>query len=206
MGIGLVPSTAPTPPYRRMMAFIDGENLVFNYQASVKHPEVKPKSSVSFLENVFVWNPATINSSQHEIIRATYYTFAVGDDKKILEISSQIKLLTFDKDSRSRLPNNLHPRVFKKDKQGRRTKGVDIQMTVDILTHVFNDNVDTVFLVTGDGDFLPIINEIVRHGKQVVLAAFKNGLNPILLNSVDLFIDLDYIYFEQTGVHNLLGG
>jgi uncharacterized LabA/DUF88 family protein len=51
-------------------------------------------------------------------------------------------------------------------------------------------------LVTGDGDFLPIIKEAIRHGKQVYLAAFSTGLNKKLLNHVDHFIDLDKVYFE----------
>ena len=34
------------------------------------------------------------------------------------------------------------------------------------------DNIDTVYLIAGDGDYLPIISEVIRMGKQVYLAAF----------------------------------
>jgi len=69
-------------------------------------------------------------------------------------------------------------------------------MTVDILSNVYYDNVDTVLLITGDGDFLPIINEIIRNGKQVILASFNSGLNKSLLNHVDDYIELDTKYFK----------
>jgi uncharacterized LabA/DUF88 family protein len=188
-------STA-TPPYRRMMTFIDGENLVFNYQATLKSNIGSPNKKTSHLTDVYAWHPNTINAHGHEVIRATYYTFAVGADEYINDVSKQIKQLTFLKDYKSVLPANLRPSVFKKNKQDKKAKGVDIQLTVDILTNVFNNNLDTVLLVTGDGDFLPIINEIIRNGKQVYLASFKSGLNSDLINHVDSYIELDSIYFD----------
>ena len=45
-------------------------------------------------------------------------------------------------------------------------------MTVDILSQIYLDNIDTVYLIAGDGDYLPIISEVIRMGKQVYLAAF----------------------------------
>ena len=189
-----LPST-PTPSYRRMMVFIDGENLAISYQDSLKKGAI-PKSGIIHEPNTYVWHRRTINAARNEVIRATYYTFAVGDDDKINAISNTIKTLDYVKDGMSSLPNNLRPFVFKKSKQQERAKGVDIQITVDILTNVYNNNLDTVYLVTGDGDFLPIINEIIRHGKHVYLAAFSTGLNKKLLNHVDHFIDLDKVYFE----------
>ncbi|MEK0338540.1 MAG: NYN domain-containing protein, partial [Nitrosopumilus sp.] len=76
-----------------------------------------------------------------------------------------------------------------------KSKGVDIQMTVDILSNVYKNNIDTVYLVSGDGDYKPVIDEVIRNGKHIYLAAFSDGLNPNLRHSVDKFIDLDKIYF-----------
>ncbi|MDF2451908.1 MAG: hypothetical protein K0S26_1412 [Bacteroidota bacterium] len=192
----IIPGTTSVPSYRRMMIFIDGENLVFNYQNTLKNNPQKLKDMVSHLQDVYVWHPNTVKATKHEVIRANYYTFAVGSDEQIASIANDIKQLSFAKDGRSILPFYLRPHVFKKDRRDRKSKGVDIQMTVDILTNVFNNNLDTVLLVTGDGDFLPIIHEIVRHGKQVYLASFSSGLNAKLLNVVDDHINLDKIYFD----------
>lgn len=181
---------------RRLMVFADGENMVFNYQSTLKNGDEKPSLGVLHLEDTYVWHPHSFDFTGYEVIRFIYYTFSVGDDAKIEEIKSQIKNLTYSKDRHSILPPYLRPSVFKKSKQGKKSKGVDIQMTVDILSNVYYDNVDTVLLITGDGDFLPIINEIIRNGKQVILASFKSGLNKGLLNHVDDYIELDKKYFK----------
>ena len=70
-------------------------------------------------------------------------------------------------------------------------------MTTDILANVFRNNLDIVYIVTGDGDFLPVIKECVRNGKLVFLAAFEYGINPVLLNYVNEFIPLEQFFFEK---------
>ena len=45
--------------------------------------------------------------------------------------------------------------------------------------------------MTGDGDYIPLIQEIMRQGKQVIVGALSNGLNPKLRVVADNFIDLD---------------
>jgi uncharacterized LabA/DUF88 family protein len=62
--------------------------------------------------------------------------------------------------------------VFKKDKQGRKTKGVDITLTRDMLSHAFRGNYDVARLIAGDGDYLPLIEEVKRLGKRVQVCFF----------------------------------
>lgn len=189
--------STPTPAYKRMMIFIDGENIVFNFQALKKDLPIT-NEGILHEPDTFVWHHDTIKDPyQFEILRATYYTYVVGDDNKCKNINNRIKNLTFSKDSNSALPNNIRPCVFKKNKQGTKTKGVDIKMTVDILSNVYHNNLDVVCLVAGDGDYLPLIEEVLSSGKQVYLAAFSKGLNPNLLNYVDKYIDIDEIYFKK---------
>jgi uncharacterized LabA/DUF88 family protein len=52
-----------------------------------------------------------------------------------------------------------------------------------------------VYLVTGAGDYIPLIEEVMRNGKQVYLAALSEGLNKALPNSVDKFYNLDDAFF-----------
>ena len=187
----------PMSTFRRMMVFVDGENLVFNYQNSLADGYT-PKGSINYLKDIYVWDEKSIlNHGLHNIIRANYYTYATGNEKRINEINSKIKSLSYLKHRDSPLPNYLHPIVFKKAKKEAQTKGVDIQMTVDILSHIYYDNIDTVYLISGDGDYLPIISEITRMGKQVYLSAFSHGLNSKLEYQVDQFNLLDSIYFSD---------
>ena len=187
-----------TSPHRRMMIFIDGENLTFSYQKTlISNQNLIPTIAVTHLKDTYVWHQNSVENLKHEILRASYYTFTVGSDEKLNEISKTIKQLTFRTDIFSALPRNLRPYVFKKSKQETKSKGVDIQMTVDILANVYNDNTDTILLMTGDGDFLPLIKEISHAGKQIILASFNCGLNEKLLNEVDHYYELDKFYFEE---------
>lgn len=71
-------------------------------------------------------------------------------------------------------------------------------MSVDILSQIYLDNIDTVYLIAGDGDYLPLISEVIRMGKQIYLSAFSEGLNPKLEVMVDQFNLLDDTYFCKT--------
>lgn len=44
--------------------------------------------------------------------------------------------------------------------------------------------------------YKPLIEEIIRSGKQIYLGALSEGLNADLPNIVDKFFDLDNVFFE----------
>jgi len=189
----------PNNPFlRRMMVFIDGENIICRYQHMVKNGKI-PRTTVIHENDVYVWEKNITENqiiNKHEIIRATYYTYIVGDDNRKNEIEERIKMLEYVTHFASDLPNKLYPCLFKKDNKSRSGKGVDIQMTVDILNNIYRNNIDTVYLISGDGDYFPVINEVIRSGKQIYLAAFSSGLDTRLIKMVDAFLDLDKICFQ----------
>lgn len=183
MGTSYAPRAVPS--FGRMMVFVDGENITMRYQAMLLKGYV-PRKEVVHHPDIFVWTPHTILPEQHTVLRATYYTYAVGDDVFLNSIRDKLKSLSFNRAYLSRLPNNVYPRVSKKEKKTIKGKGVDIQMTVDILTHVYQNNLETVYLVSGDGDYKPLIETVVRSGKQIYIAAFSDGLNASLKHTADL--------------------
>ncbi|WP_010499995.1 NYN domain-containing protein [Paenibacillus elgii] len=189
--------------YRKMMVFIDGENITMRFQELKSR--LKVREGVNELRDVYVWRTETTQTAcdigKHEIIRATYYTYAIGDETRQQEINDEVKSMTFSSNYNSSLPNNLYPYVLRKVRN-KAAKGVDIKMTLDMIHHANNNNYDTALLISGDGDYLPVIEEVIRAGKQVYLAAFSSGLNPKLKSAVDYFIDLDPIYFEQTNIES----
>jgi len=82
------------------------------------------------------------------------------------------------------------PIVIQKPK-GQRTKGVDISLTKDMLLQAFLGNYDIAVLVAGDGDFIPLVEEVKRLGRRVVVAFFEeSGLNPGLRVAGDEFYPL----------------
>ncbi|HEY8706667.1 MAG TPA: NYN domain-containing protein [Burkholderiaceae bacterium] len=178
-------------PTRRMMVFVDGENLVFRYQETLKRGR-KPREDLVHEPDVFVWAASfTTLAQQHEILRTTYYTYVVGDDVRLASIKTALQAQRFDKHMASLLPSSLSPVVFKKDSKGRSGKGVDIQLSVDVLSHVYRGNVDSILLLTGDGDFAPLIDEVRRAGVLVYVSAFADGFNPTLRERADASYELD---------------
>jgi uncharacterized LabA/DUF88 family protein len=86
------------------------------------------------------------------------------------------------------------PEVFKRDSGQTKAKGVDIALTKDMLSHAFRGNYEAAVLVAGDGDYLPLIEEVKRLGKLVYVAFFAEpgigGMNPLLRLAADHFHDL----------------
>ncbi|HEV7746446.1 MAG TPA: NYN domain-containing protein [Pyrinomonadaceae bacterium] len=185
----------------RAMAFVDGENITMRYQAMLTGKSIPLLNNIC-IPDVLAWNPSALSVFPFlEIIRATYYTYAVGTDEQLSQWATQIKGINYtyrsDKGSFT-YAGYLYPKVFKKIQKSAKRKGVDISITVDSLTHAHNNDIDIVILMTGDGDYKPLIEEIMRRGKRVYLAAFSDGLNPILPNLVDSFFCLDQKCFEQS--------
>jgi uncharacterized LabA/DUF88 family protein len=185
------------PPFRRIMLFVDGENLVFRFQNMVEKGWVPRTDDFTHVKDTLVWhNTYSQGAMMHEVLRATYYTYVVGDSQRVEAVESQIRSLHFTHHRNSTLPTQLTPRVFKKNNKAAKAKGVDVAMVVDVLGHVHADNVDTVLLLSGDGDYLPLITEVQRAGKQCYVSAFSDGLNPGLRNVADSFYCLDGTTFS----------
>jgi uncharacterized LabA/DUF88 family protein len=117
---------------------------------------------------------------QQAAIRSYYYTATPGDDeKKLHEARTGLRTLGFQ------------PEVFKKEK-GTKSKGVDITLAKDMLSHCFLGNYDVAVLFAGDGDYVPLVNEIKRMGKVVYVPFFEqHGLNDKLALAADCFFDLE---------------
>jgi uncharacterized LabA/DUF88 family protein len=95
------------------------------------------------------------------------------------------------------LSGQLVPVVFKKPKQSTKTRNVDIQIVIDVMRYSFAGAIEKVYLASGDGDYLPLIQEVMRRGTQVELLAFQSGLNPSLKKSVDRLHFLEDAFFEE---------
>lgn len=186
----------PLPALARMMVFVDGENLVARYQAMLSSGRT-PSHEVRHRPDVFAWSHGAVWTGMSVVLRATYYTYVVGNEETILETSNAIRALTFAQYNppghhlSPRLGDSLYPKVLRKLKNSRNPKGIDIQLTVDVLSNTYQNNLDVVYLVAADGDYAPLIAECQRQGKQVFVAALSSGLNPSLRVIADRFIDID---------------
>lgn len=64
----------------------------------------------------------------------------------------------------------------------------DVGITVDAIR--LSPSLDTIVLVSGDGDYLPLVEYLQNQGKQVEVLAFGNTTSGRLKEVADDFIDL----------------
>ena len=59
-------------------------------------------------------------------------------------------------------------------------KKVDIKIAIDIISLAYEDAYDTAVLVSGDGDFIPVVKKIKELDKEVEVWAFKYSMANML--------------------------
>lgn len=188
----MITSSSPSSPSaNKFISLVDGENLVFRFQAMLETR--KHNSHITHFPDHFVWHHLMGRAEGWSALRANYYMSAVGTEQTIAELENKISKVVVQR--RSEVSTQVCPRVFKKEAKAKKTKLVDVSITIDALRHSYHRHVDAVWLFSGDGDYLPLIREIMRNGTQVWLGAFSDGLNPALPRAVDRFIDLDPWFF-----------
>ncbi|URK88001.1 NYN domain-containing protein [Rhizobium sp. RCAM05350] len=73
----------------------------------------------------------------------------------------------------------------KRGQGGLEQKKVDVMIAVDMLTHTFRHNMHQAELLTGDNDFKPLIDALVREGMLTTLWYPPGSTNPELINAAD---------------------
>jgi len=86
---------------------------------------------------------------------------------------------------------NTRPLRYTPDGRRSREKGIDILLATDMLSQAYVNGYDSMLLVSGDGDYAPVLEEIKKMGKRVENAFFKSERSYALRNAADIFIDLD---------------
>jgi uncharacterized LabA/DUF88 family protein len=185
----------------RTYVFVDGENLVMRYQSMVA-AGAKPKKEVIHIPDTFVWHPRITTWSCFDIGRVTYYTSATGDAKKLEALHEQVANVEFEyhydpSDDVQPGTSQLVPRIYHKLKQSRKTRNVDINIVIDVMRTAHLPGADLIYILSGDGDYLPLIEEAGRHGKEIYMSAFSSGLSNKLQYSVDNFALLDDMFFTE---------
>jgi len=64
-------------------------------------------------------------------------------------------------------------------------KKVDIKIAIDMISLAYEDTYDIAVLVSGDGDFVPVVKKIKTLGKIFELWAFKYSLANTLMEEID---------------------
>jgi len=179
----------------RTILFIDGENLLYRFQSML---EVREPTNIRYHSpNRYIWHGNLTRLHRVAPYRVLYYTSQSGDTKALEQLEKEISSLRYKHFTQNDRDFSVSPRVFKKEKNSAKTKSVDINLTTDLLRFAMNGSIDRAIVVSGDGDYIPVYQEVMRHGVRVTVAALSSGCNPRLESSVDLFINLDDVFFKK---------
>lgn len=189
----------------RTLYFVDGENLALRYKCMLNEGR-QPLQGVTYREDFLIWTDLLPGSSIMDLRRISYYTSAVGDVDHIRQIESEISSVEYKSStdvvsSPIRLlyttrSSRLFPVVKKRSGKSRKESICDIQLTVDVLRACYRDQADAVCILTGDGDFISLFQEVIHAGKILSVGAFSSGLCPDIPFVVDDFFLLDELFFE----------
>lgn len=190
----------------KTVIIIDGENILTRY-SEMKKAGHTPREDNVLHGDYFVWNPAVLMENMWDILRISYHTSMAGDDLKIEEAKksiasvnykcrAEVKGLYENKQLFRSSSGRIVPRVRKRAARSRKESICDIAIAVEALRACYRDHASKIWIISGDGDFVSLYQEIMHGGKEVIVAALSSGLNRSVPVAVDHFIDLDPYLFQ----------
>ncbi|PIR70289.1 MAG: hypothetical protein COU46_02255 [Candidatus Niyogibacteria bacterium CG10_big_fil_rev_8_21_14_0_10_42_19] len=152
-------------PDQRVAVFIDVQNLYHSarslYQKRVNFKEV-----------------LKVSTANRKLIRAIAYVVVTkaGTEKTFLEALEKIGM-------------EAKERPLQEFYGGAKKANWDVGIVIDAIRAA--EVVDVVVIVSGDGDFVSLVNYLQNKGRQVEVVAFGRSTSAQLKEVADDFIDLD---------------
>lgn len=141
------------------------------------------------MKDAVIWSKTLeVVTDIYFVRRKFYYTSTTGGHEVIENTERFLRSKGFEA-----------PRVFRRKKDSR-SKQVDISLTAEVLKNLFNKNFKNMILVTGDEDYVPLIETAQDFGARVVLWSIPSGLSPRLVAAADAFCDVSDHLFDASVV------
>lgn len=162
---------------KRIAIFIDGSNLYNGMRDNVSSTRVNLQELIKQLKG------------DRELVRTYYYNAPLTDDYESDLREGQQRFF----ESLRRIPyvTVRLGRLHRRHDGSLVEKGIDVAIAVESLSLAYEDAYDVALLVSGDGDYVELVEAIKRRGKHVECAMFKNQSAGVLLEYVDVFHPLD---------------
>ena len=162
-------SLPPFPSTERVGVFVDVANLL--YSARTLRIPVDFGKLLDFLRG------------NRRLIRAHAYcptSPQAGDEQMFLQA---VKGLGY----------RITTKNYKTFSSGAKKADLDLDLCMDVVRIVDGRAVDCIVLVSGDSDFMPMLDYCSDHGVRVEVAAFDEAMSATLRQSCDLFINLSML-------------
>ncbi|HEY0755391.1 MAG TPA: NYN domain-containing protein [Ktedonobacteraceae bacterium] len=159
----------PFPSTERVGVFVDVANLL--YSARTLRITVDFGKLLDFLRG------------NRRLVRAQAYcptSPQPGDDQMFLQA---VKGLGY----------RITTKNYKTFSSGAKKADLDLDLCMDVVRLVDGKAVDCVVLVSGDSDFMPMLDYCSDHGVRVEVAAFDESMSATLRQSCDLFVNLSML-------------
>lgn len=186
-----VASTQANPHALSWMLFVDGENFTIRAQALGNGMGLSIPENERYKQGSYLWTPQLSPLHWPAKIfrglvprgrRAHYYTSVRGDDEAIKRARQVLHSLAFK------------PTVLKRTTAGK-MKGVDLSLATDVLGNAYRGNFEAAIIATGDGDFVPVVEELQRLGKIVyVIFIDRESANDELLLASDGYLEVGKLF------------
>jgi uncharacterized LabA/DUF88 family protein len=162
----MLPTSTST---ERVGVFVDVANLL--YSARSLHVSVDFGHLLDFLRG------------NRRLVRAHAYAPTNPEPQAEQQFLSAVKGLGY----------RITTKNYKTFASGAKKADLDLDMCMDIVRLVDAGAVETIVLVSGDSDFLPLLEYCSDRGVRVEVAAFEDAAAQILRQSCDLFINLSMV-------------
>lgn len=161
----------------RLAIFIDGSNLYNGMRENLSNTRVNLAELVNQLKG------------DRNLVRTYYYNAQLTEDYDGELREGQQRFF----ESLRRIPyvTVRLGRLYRRQDGTMVEKGVDVAIAVESLSLAMTDAYDCALIVSGDGDYVELVEAIKRQGKHVESAMFRNQSAGILMEYVDVFTPLD---------------
>jgi uncharacterized LabA/DUF88 family protein len=162
-------SLPPFPSTERVGVFVDVANLL--YSARTQRLTIDFGKLLDFLRG------------NRRLVRAHAYcptSPQPGDEQMFLQA---VKGLGY----------RITTKNYKTFSSGAKKADLDLDLCMDVVRLVDGKAVDCIVLVSGDSDFMPMLDYCSDHGVRVEVAAFDESMSATLRQSCDLFINLSML-------------
>ena len=136
-----------------------------------------------------------IKEQGHSSYKVVYSAWFQGLFKESEATEKNLRL------DRKRHQDLLHAGIEPKNVPMSETKGekaIDVYMAVETLQIGLDDKIDIAILVTGDGDYVPLVRTLMKNGIRVVIAYFeyeepnnKSFVNERLVSSANYSLNIN---------------
>jgi len=186
-------TAAPTPVYRRVMIFIDGGYLREGFKRIYGHNEINFPGLFVLLKNF-----AIEERRQPEVIRAYYYDAITDPEEDLNEFKKQ---KAYFSEIEQHAVFEVKQARLKGTQKGRKQKGVDVKLAVDMITKAFMNHYDIAIFLAGDDDFLDLVKAVKDlTDKRIYGAFYPDQISKELWENLDKRLELTKTLLDQHGI------